>query len=276
MRDARTGAGAVLVLALVLGLLAGCAPAATGPASSPVLGRIQAKGELVVGTAASMPPLNMTTKTGQVIGLEIDLARAMAESMKVRLRLAPMPFASLLPALEAGQIDMILSGMTMTPERNMKVAFVGPYFTSGKSFLAKEATLASAKGSTDLNTPSMRLAALRASTSQTFVEQIMPKATLVLTKDYDEAINLVLQDKVEAMIADFPACIFAVYRHPDKGLFALLTPLSYEPIGIALPGNDPLLVNWAQNWLREQEATGRLERARDRWFKDASWLGQLR
>jgi polar amino acid transport system substrate-binding protein len=264
-------------LALALGALAGCAPAstATGTSASPVLARIQSKGELVVGTAASMPPLNMTTKSGEIIGLDIDLARGMAEAMKVKLRLAPMPFASLLPALEAGQVDMVVSGMTMTPDRNMKVAFVGPYFISGKSFLAKTSTLSSDKGSAELNTPSMRLAALRGSTSQTFVEQIIPKATLVLTKDYDEAINLVLQDKVEAMIADFPACIFAVFRYPDKGLYALVTPLSYEPLGIALPGNDPLLMNWAQNWLRDQEATGSLERTRDRWFKNASWLGQL-
>src|SRR5262245_33901852 len=195
-------------------LLSGCAsaPPASPRSPSPVLGRIQGKGELVVGTAASMPPLNMTTKTGEIIGLEIDLARAMAEAMNVKLRLAPMPFAELLPALEAGQVDMVLSGMTMTPARNLNVPFVGPEFISGKSFLTKTATLASGKGSADLNHPSMRLAALRASTSQTFVQDIMPKASLVLTKDYDEAIALVLQDKVDAMIADFPACVFTVQR----------------------------------------------------------------
>jgi polar amino acid transport system substrate-binding protein len=86
---------------------------------------------------------------------------------------------------------------------------------------------------------------------------------------------MVLQDKVDAMIADFPVCIFSVYRYPDRGLFALVTPLTYEPIGIALPRGDPLLVNWTQNWLRGMEATDALDRARDRWFKDASWLGLL-
>src|SRR5205809_558117 len=145
---------------MLLTLAAGCAPASTaGPSPTSVLGRIRTKGELVVGTAASMPPLNMTTKTGEIIGLEIDLAQAMADAMRVKLRLATMPFVDLLPALEAGQVDMILSGMSMTPERNMKFAFVGPYLTSGKSFLAKETTVASSKGSEDLNTPTMRLAA---------------------------------------------------------------------------------------------------------------------
>jgi len=268
-------AGRLWAFVATLALLAGCASALNAPPSAPVLGRIQGKGELVVGTAASMPPLNMTTKTGEIIGLEIDLARAMAQAMSVKLRLATMPFADLLPALEAGQVDMILSGMTMTSGRNMKVAFVGPYFISGKSFLTKAATLASTKGSADLNNPSMRLAALRSSTSQTFVQQTIPKATLVLIKDYDEGISMLLQDKVDAMIADFPICVFTVHRYPDRGLYALDTPLTYEPIGIALPGNDPLLVNWAQNWLREQEATGALEQTRDRWFKDPSWLGRL-
>ena len=262
---------------MLLTLAAGCAPASTtaGPSPTSVLGRIRAKGELVVGTAASMPPLNMTTKTGEIIGLEIDLAQAMADAMHVKLRLATMPFVDLLPALEAGQVDMILSGMSMTPERNMKFAFVGPYLTSGKSFLAKETTVASSKGSEDLNTPQMRLAALRGSTSEVFVQQNMPKATLVSTKDYDEAIILLLQDKVDAMIADLPACLFAVRRYPDRGLYALETPLTYEPIGIALSGNDPLLLNWTQNWLRELETTGALERTTERWFKDTAWLRRL-
>ena len=68
---------------MLLTLAAGCAPASTaGPSPTSVLGRIRTKGELVVGTAASMPPLNMTTKTGEIIGLEIDLAQAMADAMR--------------------------------------------------------------------------------------------------------------------------------------------------------------------------------------------------
>jgi len=265
----------LLAIAFVAAFLAACSTVSGPTSASPVLSRIQQRGELVVGTAGSMPPLNMTTKAGQVIGFEADMARAMAAAMNVKLRLTTMPFAELLPALQAGQVDMVLSGITMTATRNMSVAFVGPYFMSGKSFLTKTTTLGSTKGSAELNDPTMRLAALRGSTSQTFVQDIMPKATLILTRDYDEAVTLVLQGKVDVMIADYPACVFSVYRYPDKGLYALATPLTREPIGIALPGGDALLVNWAQNWLREQEATGALEQTRDRWFKDPSWLSQL-
>jgi polar amino acid transport system substrate-binding protein len=263
-----------LMIAIGLVVLFGCsAPLAQAP-SAPVLSRIRQRGELVVGTAASMPPLNMTTKTGEIIGLEIDMARSMAEGMNVKLRVVPIPFAELLPALEAGSVDVVLSEMTMTPARNTQVAFVGPYYISGKSFLTTTETL-STKGSADLNQPTMRLAALKASTSETFVRETMPKATLVLTRDYDEAINLLLQGKVEVMIADLPVCVVTVSRYPHRGLYALVTPLTREPIGIALPANDPLLVNFMENWLRELEASGNLEQMKDRWFKNMSWLGQL-
>jgi polar amino acid transport system substrate-binding protein len=130
----KTGSLVVLAVAVVLMAVWGQVLAA---GISPVLDRIQEKKELVVGTAASMPPLNMTTKDGQIIGMEIDLARFFASGMDVKLTLKPMNFNDLLPALEAGQVDMVLSGMTMTPGRNLKVAFVGPYFASGKSILAK-------------------------------------------------------------------------------------------------------------------------------------------
>ena len=269
----KTLARAAFVVLALLGFLGCRTPIAETP-PSPVLARIHQRGEISVGTAASMPPLNMTTKAGKITGFEVELAQAMADGMNVKLRLVPMPFADLLPAVASGSVDAVLSGVTMTPERNMSVAFVGPYFISGKSFLTTTATLSS-KGSAELNDPAMRVAALRGSTSQTFVQQTIPKATLTLTRDYDEAINLVLQGKVDVMIADLPACVVTVLRYPNRGLYALETPLTREPIGIALPANDPLLVNWTQNWLREQEASGALAQMRARWFTETSWLSQL-
>jgi polar amino acid transport system substrate-binding protein len=119
----------LVVLLVIGGLMAGYAQmavAADAARVAPMLDRIVAKKELVVGTAASMPPLNMTMKDGQIAGMEIDLARLISGALDVKLTLKQMPFNDLLPALQAGQVDMILSGMTITPARNLKVAFVGP------------------------------------------------------------------------------------------------------------------------------------------------------
>jgi polar amino acid transport system substrate-binding protein len=271
----RRRARRLAVLVLALAILAGCASTAKESSSSASLARIQARRVLVVGTAGSMPPLNMTTRNGEVIGLDVDLSHAMADALDVKLRLVTMPFSDLLPALEAGRVDMVVSGVTITPERSLRVAFAGPYFISGKSLLAKATSRVAAKGASELNDPSMRLAALPSSTSQTFVEQAAPKATFVPIRDYDEGIDLVLQDKVDAMIADFPVCVFSVFRYPDRGLYALVNPFTREPLGIALPKNDPALESWTRNWLQGVEASGALERMRDRWFKDPSWLGKL-
>jgi len=100
-------------------------------------------------------------------------------------------------------VDMILSGMTIIPVRNMKAAFVGPYYESGKAFLTKYDKIASAKDSSEVNNTAITLAALRGSTSQAFVEALIPQAKLTLTANYDEAVQLVIQGKVDALVADF-------------------------------------------------------------------------
>jgi polar amino acid transport system substrate-binding protein len=267
---------AVLVVA---GLLAGYVPmsvAADAVRISPVLDRIQAKKELVVGTAASMPPFNMTTKDGQIVGMEIDLAQLIAGSMNVKLTLKTIPFNDLLPALEAGQVDMVLSSMTITPVRNLKFAFVGPYFVSGKSILTKQKNAESMNEISKINNPDYTLTALKGSTSQVFAEKVFPKAKLVLVEDYDRAVAMLREDKAQAMVADMPICQLTAYRYRDAGLMTLKNPLSWEPIGMAIQANDLLMLNWLQNFLHTIEKDGTMGRLVDRWFKDGSWLSQLR
>lgn len=245
------------------------------PGVSPVIDRIVSRGSLVVGTAGDMPPLNMTTKDGDVIGLEIDLAQYVAGAMGVKLKTVTMPFSKLMPALQSGKVDMIMSSMTMTSKRNLKVAFVGPYFASGKAFLTKFKTIAAAKTPAEINSPDTKLAALKGSTSQEFVEEFISKATLFAAEDYDEGVNMVLAGKVDAMVADYPICVVSVLRYPDADLVSLITSLTYEPIGVAVPAGDPLLVNWLQNYLDYLEESGAMDSLRERWFARGSWLEKL-
>jgi len=187
-----------------------------------------------------------------------------------------MRFNDLLPALEAGQVDLILSGMTMTPLRNTRVAFVGPYFASGKSVLIKQEKVTSLQNTEMMNNPGVTVAALKGSTSQRFVERFAPKAKLVPTDDYDQAIAMVLEDKVLAMIADFPICNVSVFRYRDKGLTTLKSPLNYEPLGIAVSPGDPLFLNWVQNFVAYLINSGELSLLQKKWFEDASWVPQLK
>ncbi len=271
MRKFRIG----FVLVVVWTVFALFLPPMIADAKAPVLDRILKRGELIVGVSGNQPPLNMRAKSGAIIGLEAELAQMIADAMGVRLRLFPVHFNMLIPTLEEGGIDMIMSGMTMTPERNLKFAFVGPYFLSGKSFLTKSQTIASLQDASQIDSPSSTVVALEGSTSQLFVEEIMPRAKLIKAKTYDAAVKMVLEDKVDAFIADYPICIISVFRFPDQGLVSLITPLTYEPVGIGMPANDPHLLNWVENFLNTLEGSGRLEELRARWFEDASWLTDL-
>jgi polar amino acid transport system substrate-binding protein len=261
---------AIVALGLVLTLFfAGAAGA------GPVIDRIQSKGELVVGTSGDQPPLNATNRDGKIIGLEVDLSTLMASAMGVKLKMVGMPFADLLPALKEGKIDLILSGMTMTPERNMEVAFVGPYYVTGKAFLTKLSTIASLEKAEGIDKPEYTVAALKGSTSQTYAEKVLPHAKLVLTKDYDEALDLVIRDKAHAMVADYHFLAVSAFRYKDKGLITVEAPFTFEPIGVAMQAGDPLLVNWLENFFVTLNGSGDLKKMAERWFNDASWIKEL-
>jgi len=240
--------------------------------SGPVLQSILEKGEIVVGTAGDMPPLNMTVKSGKVVGLEPELAEYIAAAMGVKLKLQTMPFSELLPALEAGRVDIVISGMTITPKRNLRVAFVGPYFLSGKCVLTKDKKLAEADEASDINRPEIKLAALKGSTSALFVEELIPKAQFIPAKNYDQAVAMVLDNKVNALIGDYPICVVSLLRYPDQGLSSVVSLLTQEPLGIALPGNDPLFVNWMTNFLQNLQSNGILDDLKEYWFDSGHWL----
>jgi ABC-type amino acid transport substrate-binding protein len=262
--------GWLLVLALFV-------PAASASAqgSSAVLGRIVKDQKLRVGLSGSQPPLNFKSKDGQLMGLEVDLARGLAATMGVGVEFVEKPFGDLLDAVAKGEVDLVMSGMSITPERNMRVAFVGPYHLSGKSLLTKSSTLAQARDADDLDETQLKVSALRGSTSASFVEALLPEAELMATDNYDQAVKAVLDDKVQAMVADYETCVLQVLLNPRANLTMSQRPLTVEPIGIAVAPGDALLVNFLENTLGALESTGLLEALRGRWLDNGDWVEQL-
>ena len=269
-------------LAVIAVLLSGCAemnraPApAPAPSASPVLDRILSRGELKVGMSGDMPPLNMLNKEDKIIGLDADLAALMADAMGVKLNVQKIAFAGLLPALEAGSIDMIISNMTMTPDRNLKVAFVGPYFTSGKGLLTKSSTLTQVQKFADINNSKFTFAALKGSTSEAVTRAGAPQATLLTVSTENEGVQMVIDGKADAMISDFPICVVAAYRNQGSGLVPVVAPLTYEPIGIAVPKGDPQLVNWLDNFVNGIQKAGYMKDLAAKWFDKPTWVNQLK
>ena len=277
----RSTLAAILWMSLILSGCAGLRPLANTLAGdstqasspTPVLDRIRASGRLRVATAANYPPLNALDRSGEHFGMELDLARFLAKAIDVELEIVDLPFSELLGALEAGQADAVMSAMTMTPKRNLRVAFAGPYFTSGISALLKEGS--PVRALSELDQPTSSITALEGTTSEVFIRDSIPNARLVPAKDYDAAVALVLDGQVDAMVADYPICVVQKARRPKAKLRTLPQPATFEPIGIALPANDPLFVNLVQNYLTSLERTGLLATLRSRWFDDASWARRL-
>jgi polar amino acid transport system substrate-binding protein len=243
---------------------------------SPNLDRILQNGVLRVGTAADMPPLNMLNKAGDPMGLDVDLAGYLASAMGVKLDLVIKPFPDLLPALEAGEADMVISGLTITPQRNLKVAFVGPYHITGKALLTKFKSMVAAEDITKLNSEAFAYTALESSTSAELVETLMPRSRLVTVKNYEEAVDMVLTNKVDALVADYHVCVLNLLRHPNEGLVSLITPFTYEPLGIAIPPGDAQMINWLSNFLNTMRQSDELIQLKDKWIENPSWLKNLK
>ena len=265
---------ALVLFALVLGACQSLSPSPSHTRAR--LPEILSRGALRVGLTGDQPPLNMMSRSGKLEGLEVDLSTALAASMGVRLELVQKPFPDLLPALQRGDVDVVISGVTITPERNTQVAFAGPYFVTGKSILTKEATLKEVQDARQLDDPQRTYVALAGSTSEIFVKTMFPKAKLVTTENYEAAVQMVIDNKADAMVGDFLACGLGVWRNPNAGLFAPPTPFTTEAIGIALPADDFLFVNLVQNYLTMLQQSGLLTQLQAKWLTEGSWLNDLR
>jgi len=265
-----------LVLLLALCLTIACAGKTPQPAGGTGLSRIVDSGELRIGMSGEQPPLTMTSREGELLGLDVALGRVLAQSMGVQAIFVRMPFAELLDALEKHDIDLVMSGMTITPERTRRAAFVGPYYTSGKSFCTRSRELAAIDIAADLDSSKLRLAALRGSTSEAFIRNQLSKARLVTTDGLEEAIRKVIDGDADALVADRETCAFAVLRHPEAGLIDAEATFTVEPMGIAVPLDEPRLANLVQTYLNALADRGTLERARQFWLKDPSWVKDLR
>jgi polar amino acid transport system substrate-binding protein len=240
--------------------------------SQKVLAAIVKNGEIRIGTTGKQPPYTMKSKTGDLIGYEIDLAKALAANMGVKLKLVEMPFSELMDALKSGKIDAIMSGMTITPERNLSALFAGPYIISGKSILTKSSKVSAFNADTSAGGKKYKIACLKGSTSEEFVKNVMSKHQLIAVDNYNEGVNMVINDQADAMVADKPICVLSIMKYPGKDLVTTQEPLTIEPIGMALPSSDPQFLNLVTNYLSTLQVSGTLPALEKKWFNDGSWM----
>ena len=196
--------------------------------------------------------------------------------MGLEVRFVTKPFAELLPALEKAEVDMVISGMTITPGAQCARCLRRPLLHLGEERAHQGQgdrhggePHRPGRSQPDLRGPEgLHQRGLRTQAS-------CRTPSLVATKDYDSAVQMVIDDEVDALIADYQICALSVWRNPGSGLTALMTPFTVEPLGIALPADAPLLVNLVQNYLDTLEYTGLLTQFKAKWLSDGAWVSEL-
>ncbi len=168
-----------VMLALVIALppLARAQNASQQLAAAGVLETIKKRGAIRVAMSTFVP-WAMRDKNGELIGYEIDVAKQLAEDMKVKAEFVPTAWDGIIPALLAGKFDVVIGGMSITPERNLTVNFTLPYANSGIHLVANKELAAGFKSLEDFNKPDVVLAVRRGATPATVAKRLMPKATL--------------------------------------------------------------------------------------------------
>ncbi len=270
---------ALIAVLLALVALTGCRGGPFGPTSRSVgedgVHRIVESGQLRVGISGVQPPLNMKNKAGELIGLDVDLARALATAMNVELVLIERPFSELLTDLDKNHVDVVISSLTITPERNARVAFAGPYMISGATLLTREELLDDVDELHELDSPDRTWGALEGSTGEALIRSAFPQAKLVVTDDLASLLPRITAGEIHGFITDLPYVRFTLARNPDAGFAARTPPFTTEPLGIALPADSPLLTNLVQNYLNTLEYTGALIQMKARWLGGHEWLTEL-
>ena len=265
-----------VMLALVIALppLARAQNASQQLAAAGVLETIKKRGAIRVGLSTFVP-WAMRDKNGELIGYEIDVAKQLAEDMKVKAEFVPTAWDGIIPALLAGKFDVVIGGMSITPERNLTVNFTQPYANSGIHLVANKELAAGFKSLEDFNKPDVVLAVRRGATPATVAKRLMPKATL---RQFDEdalALQEVLNGKAHAFITSTPTPAFEALKHPDKLFLPIPEPFVQGAEGFALRKGDPDALNFFNNWILLRQQDGWLKERHDYWFKTRDWASQV-
>ena len=233
------------------------------------------RGELLVGLEAGYLPFEMADKKGDFIGFDVDIAKEMAKAMGVKLTIVNTSYDGIIPALLTKKFDIIMSGMTVTQERNLKVNFADPYIVVGQTILLNKKNEGVVKSYKDLNDPKYTVASKLGTTGEQAIKRLMPKATYKSFEVESEAGLEVLNGNADATIYDLPFCVvFMAQQGKDKLVF-LDEPFTYEPLAWAVRKGDPDFLNWLNNFLAQLKNDGRYDRIYDKWIKSTDWIADI-
>ena len=275
----RPGLAPAAACALAAVAMAGAAlPAAAQNArlelsAESVIETIKRRGAINIGLSLFVP-WSMRDRNGELIGFEIDVGHKLAQDMGVEAAFIPTAWDGIIPALVTGRFDVIISGLSVTPQRNLTVNFTEPYAFTRATILANR-QLTEGLSIEDLNRGEVTFSARRGSTSAAIIANTFPDAQLLLFDEDGAAIQEVLNGNAHATVASQPTPSLEARSYPET----LHVPFEvlFDQLGeaFALRKGDPDALNFFNNWIAYQWRTGWLQERHDYWFTSDEWLDRI-
>ncbi|GHT00232.1 amino acid ABC transporter substrate-binding protein [Synergistales bacterium] len=262
-----------LLLALVMCALVLGSPVAAQAAEG-TLDKIAASGKIVVGSAPGYYPFEMMDKKGEFIGYDIDVAKAIADALGVKVEFRQFEFAGLIPALQAGEIDIVIAGMSITGKRALTVSFSNPYFETGQVLMVPKKDTET-KNWKDLDKKGKKIATPQGQTSALLAESIIKDAEILHFPTFPETSLALVNGQVDGVIYDQPGILVYEARHPEevRGIHDLI---SLENLGIACRLGDTSMVHWLNSFLYQYKSSPREIASRTKWMVNIKdWLKEF-
>ncbi len=269
--------------AAILLVLAGCADGtaadgaeadASQAGATSLVDEIVERGTIRVGMSTFVP-WAMQSNEGELIGFEIDVARRLAEDMGVEIEFVPTQWSGIIPALLTGRFDVIIGGMSIQPERNLRVNFTIPYDYSGVAIAANRTNVPGRTTLEQFNSPDTVIAARLGTTAASAAQRFLPEAEIRLFEQETQAVQEVLNGTADAIVASAPLPAYLSVDNADTLYLPVEGTFTFEPIGFAVRKGDVDTLNYFNSWIRIVESEGWLAERKQYWFGTRDWADQV-
>lgn len=242
--------------------------------SESVIEAIKKRGAIKIGLSV-FKPWSMRDKNGELIGFELDVGQKLADDMGVEAEFIPTAWDGIIPSLVGGKFDVIISGMTTTPQRNLTINFTDPYAFSGVTILANIKMTEDFTSMEDYNSPDVIFAARRGATPAAIIPQMFPEAQLLLFDEDGASTQEVLNGKAHATMASEPTPSSEARRYPDVLHVPFDTPFSATGEAFGLRKGDADAINYFNNWINIHIRNGWLKEKHNYWFRGDDWSDKV-
>jgi len=250
-----------LYVPVVLLLAVSLFPAAV---SADVLEEVKKKGVLVAGVNEASPPFGfMDRDKREIVGIEPDLAAAIAGKLGVKLKLLPVTSAERIPALLDGKVDIVAATMSRSPDRAKLVDFSLTYFKTVQRILARTGTVANIK---DLG--GKKVGVIVGSAAEAHLKSEVPTAVIYPFGDYKFAVEALRKGAIDALTGD-GVILYGILASLPKDAFEIPMgmALSDESYGLAVRKGNAKFVEFVDATLTEMNRAGEAKKIFEKWLQ---------